>query len=293
VSSKLRHIVFPREAARQRALAVGTTSAPAAPPPEPDPPTEKAAFVQWLFALAGLDSRCYRAETLQRRLPSCLRALRARNPAEARDRLEEEPGLLGPALDAMLVGVTGFFRDGPVFDLLRRQVLPALGPDRRGVQAWSVGCSDGCELVSLGILLAEARRLGGSYLLGTDCRPSAVRRAKTGWYDGAALQALPDGLRSRYFLPQDDGGMVVPELRAALRWRVADVLAGPEPGVWDVILFRNAAMYLRPEAARRLWERFETHLRPGGVLVLGRAERPTGARRLAPIGPCVFLRTRG
>jgi chemotaxis methyl-accepting protein methylase len=291
LSSKLSYVVFPREEARQRVAALNAAPPPPASPPEPDLPAENAALVNWLFARAGLDARCYRPETLQRRLPACLRVLRAPGAGQARRFLEERPHLVGTALDAMLVGVTGFFRDPPVFDLLLRHLCWHAPPARRGVQAWCAGCSDGCELVSLAILLAEEGRLAGSYLLGTDCRPGAVRRARAGWYGQDALRGLPTGFRERYFLPQDGGGSVRPDLRAALRWRTADVLAGPEPGVWDVILFRNTAMYLRPEVSKRLWARFETHLRPGGLLVLGKAERPAGAHRLAALGPCVYRRT--
>ena len=82
-------------------------------------------------------------------------------------------------------------------------------------------------------------------------------------------------------------------LRTAVQWRTADVMRVQEPGVWDLILCRNMAMYLRPEASGKLWDLFERALRPGGYLVMGKAERPANARRLSPVGPCVFRRDRG
>jgi chemotaxis methyl-accepting protein methylase len=48
-------------------------------------------------------------------------------------------------------------------------------------------------------------------------------------------------------------------------------------------------MYLRPEAASRLWRRLYAALRPGGVLVLGKAERPTGVP-LVCLHACIFQR---
>lgn len=51
-------------------------------------------------------------------------------------------------------------------------------------------------------------------------------------------------------------------------------------------------MYLKPEATAALWERFEQCLRPGGVLVLGKAERPVGAKRLSLLGHCMYRRNR-
>jgi chemotaxis methyl-accepting protein methylase len=59
-----------------------------------------------------------------------------------------------------------------------------------------------------------------------------------------------------------------------------------------LILCRNLTMYLRPEVAGRVWEALEHALRPGGFLVLGKAERPIGARRLGVVAPCIFRRDR-
>jgi chemotaxis methyl-accepting protein methylase len=104
---------------------------------------------------------------------------------------------------------------------------------------------------------------------------------------------VPAHQRARYFQPHGPGWQVIPALRHAVRWRTADVLTTAEPGIWDAIFFRNTAIYLRPEATGPLWERFEALLRPGGVLVLGKAERPTGVKRLTPVGPCLYRRVRG
>jgi hypothetical protein len=51
-------------------------------------------------------------------------------------------------------------------------------------------------------------------------------------------------------------------------------------------------MYFRTPLAP-LWARVEAALRPGGVLVLGRAERPDGVRRLVPVRRSVYRKVRG
>jgi chemotaxis methyl-accepting protein methylase len=106
---------------------------------------------------------------------------------------------------------------------------------------------------------------------------------------------LPAAVLQTYFAPQNDGlWRVRPPLRAHIRWRTADVLVMDEPGSWDVILCRNLAMYLRPDSAARLFERLQRSLRPGGLLALGKAERPTGsAAGLACVSSCIYRRDRG
>jgi chemotaxis methyl-accepting protein methylase len=206
--------------------------------------------------------------------------------------LEESPALVPAAVSALLIGVTSFFRDPDIFNRLRGLLVELAGA-RSGVQVWSTGCADGAELYSVALLLAEAGLLAGSYLLGTDCRPDALRRARDGHYDTASIRQVAPELLQRHFELRDGAWVIDPDLRRSTRWRAGDILTAFEPGVWDVILFRNTAMYMRPDALYPLWERFEQALRPGGILVLGKAERPAAARRLTPIGACIYRRTRG
>ena len=129
-----------------------------------------------------------------------------------------------------------------------------------------------------------------SYLLGTDCRSSALQLARAGRFESTALKPLSPELRSRFFDEAAGAWQVKSPLRQTLRWRQANLLEALEPGLWDMILFRNTAIYLRYEVTDRLWRQLESALRPGGILVLGKAERPTGAKRLEPIAPCIYQR---
>jgi chemotaxis protein methyltransferase CheR len=295
MSMSFSHVTFPGRSIRGRGLNLASPAeAPWLPrEKETDLAEESEAFVRWLFSRAGLEARSYRAESLRRRLPSCLRTLRANSPAHARHLIEQTPALGTAALSAMLVGVTSLNRDPSVFDVLQRQTLPALASQRSGVYVWSAGCSDGAELYSISLMLAEMELLSGSYLLGTDCRPDAIERAKLGVFDANAIRNVSSELLDRYFERQGDCWQIVPRIRRATHWRVADILTTQEPGAWDLLLFRNVSMYLRWDAASGLSDRIETALRPGGFLVLGKAERPIGAKRLALVSPCIYKRMRG
>jgi chemotaxis protein methyltransferase CheR len=138
------------------------------------------------------------------------------------------------------------------------------------------------------MLLSELRMLGGATLLGTDCRASAVARGREGRFDPAALRAVPPPLARRYFTTDKSFVRVSDELRHAVHWRTGDATRQAEPGAWDLILCRNVSMYLRCESAARLREVCESSLRAGGILVLGKAERPHGSTRLSQVGPCVY-----
>jgi chemotaxis methyl-accepting protein methylase len=250
-------------------------------------------FLSGLFGHVGLSQRHYKPETLHRRLPACLRALRATSLAHARSILGRQPHLAWDAVGALVIGVTSFFRDPAVFDALRTDVLPRLVAECRGrrpLRVWSAACSDGAELYSVAMLLREIAGAAAAFdLLGTDCRPAALARAAAGIYDPAAVAGVPPELTGRYL--KFDGGryLVDVALRADCRWRAADVLCREEvpPGPWDLVLCRNLVIYLEPAAASTLWGLLAGALRPGGVLVLGKAERPPGSRGLRVVGPCL------
>jgi chemotaxis protein methyltransferase CheR len=272
----------------------------------PDEPAE--GFVAWVIEKAGLDATLYRLGPLLRRLPSCLRMLKVRSRNEAQDLLERQPDLLPAAIGSLLIGVTEFFRDPAVFEDLQALVLPKLGtcpntgdspifarhpesalrksgqsPDR--LRIWSAGCSSGEELFSVAILLADAGLLTSSFLLGSDCRSEAIERARWGLYNAAHLDQK---IRRKYFQPADGCWRVIEPLRRRVHWKVADLGERLEAGPWDIILWRNMSIYLNRGHADTLWRRLTESLRPGGYLIVGKAERPPAGLGLAAVSRCIY-----
>ena len=319
--NRYRHVVFTTPPARP-ALNLGVR-VPVMPSPlisiPNDSPTnaetstsgsdEHDAFFAWIFLEAGLSARHYRPLSLLRRLPACLRALRVDDVAQARRLLRRHPQFISVAVGALLLGVTEFFRDANVFEALEAG-LPALlrasaADGNRPLRVWSAGCSDGAELYSVAMLLAELCALQRCELLGTDCRREAIVTATKGVFSATGLRGLPAAMIDRYVLPDAGANVMSGEgsklhriderLRGAVRWLQSDLLGGPQPGPWDLVLCRNVAMYLEPLAADRLWRGIVSSLWPGGLLVLGKAERPSAAaaRELSPVAPCIYRRRYG
>jgi chemotaxis protein methyltransferase CheR len=248
--------------------------------------------IQWLFQRGGIRVEDYRLETMKRRIPACLRALRLETLDDVCAAVQHQPELLKRALSALVIGVTSFFRDPAVFAALKDSFLAEILARSPAPRIWSAGCSDGAELYSLAMLLAERGAIQRCCLLGTDCRHDAVNFAREGCYDSAAVRHVPAELMDRYFKFEEVGWRVHPFLRAVIQWRSANVLTTPEPGQWDLILCRNLAIYMQPPATAQLWRQLEQFLRPGGILVLGKAERPAGAAELVPVAPCIYRRNR-
>jgi chemotaxis methyl-accepting protein methylase len=206
----------------------------------------------------------------------------------AQDLLQRHPRQLRVALNALLIGVTGLFREPTVFEFLHTQILPAWAARRNSLRVWSAGCSTGQELYSMAVLLAETGLLERSYLLGTDCRADAIAAARSVHVPQRDLDSLGRGWRDRYFQPARGGWRPIESLRRQIHWKVANLLAGVEAGPWDVILWRNVAIYLTPRRAESLWRQLATALAAGGVLVVGKAERPPSGVRLNHVSRCLY-----
>jgi chemotaxis methyl-accepting protein methylase len=204
--------------------------------------------------------------------------------------LERSPARIELAVSTLLIGVTDFFRDAGVFEMLSGTVVPALA--RRGgpVGVLSAGCSSGAELYSVAMLLDEARLLDQATLLGVDCRRDAVVRAREGLFDETLLATLAPEQRARYFEAERGGGRAIGRLRVRTEWRVLDVVQSVPDGPWDIALCRNLLMYLRSDAADAVCRSLAARLAPGGVLVLGRAERPPAGLPLTLLARCVYQR---
>jgi len=290
----LTHVCFDGVGLRNRQLP-DVVRAPRAPRPAPqgDGATssgEISELVRRVLEHEGLAPEAYRALPLHRRVPACLRALKVASEAEALARLEANARLWSAAADALLIGVTTFFRDPAVFDAIRSIVLTELARRPR-LRAWSAACSTGAELYSLAILLDEAGLLARAELLGTDCRPGAVKEAEDGYLQPAAAAALDPAVRARYVV---EGGQAGPRLVRSLRehvhWKATDILTTIEDGPWDIVLWRNSPMYLAPGESVAIFERLATRLGAGGYLVVGKAERPPAGLCLTAVARCVYVK---
>lgn len=240
-----------------------------------------------VLGMRGLDPAAYRARPLERRIAACLRALRAGSEHAAASQLRQQPDLMDSALSTLLIGVTSFFRDRPVFAALRDLAIPTLAG--RSPRVLSLGCSNGAELYSVAILLAETGLLEGAELLGIDCRAEAIRQAAAGTFPLVALEGVDPGLLRRHFEPEGSGSLKArATLRRALSWRVEDGTCGVPAGPWDIVLCRNVLIYLQPPIAAAMVERIARELAPGGFLVVGKAERPAAALPLKAIARCLY-----
>ena len=187
-------------------------------------------------------------------------------------------------VEALLNNETYFFRDHAYFDILRRDVLPALAEARgttRRISIWSAGCSTGQELLSLAMLFAEqpTRWAGWAIdLLGTDISAKAIAAAKRGCYSQFEIQrGISVAQMLQFFSESRDGWQACDAIRRNTRFQRASILdAAPHPRGFDIVMCRNVLLYFDPATRRRAFERLHQGVAEDGYVMLGSGETVVG-----------------
>jgi len=225
------------------------------------------------------DFRHYKRATVLRRIERRLQVNGITDLQAYRDHLHLHPEETQALLQDMLISVTNFFRDKEAFDVLERDVLPAIFEGREEqdrIRAWSVGCATGEEAYSLAMLLQE-RSLkspeGISFqVFATDIDERAISFARAGLYPDSILADVT-AARVRQFFSRDAAHYrVKKELREHMLFAHHNVLSDPPFSRLDLICCRNLLIYLDREAQVEILRMFHFALRPGGVLFLGSSE---------------------
>ncbi|MBU4262520.1 MAG: protein-glutamate O-methyltransferase CheR [Proteobacteria bacterium] len=249
-------------------------------------PEEVKLFAEFIHARSGIVLNSTKAYLLESRLGPLLDEYGAKSFAEffyAGYRSEEWEARV---VDAISTHETSFFRDQRPFELLQAKILPEFFGKRQNgsdptpprLQIWSAACSTGQEVYSLAMIIAEL--LGDEMkrwhitITGTDISDVAIKKAQKGLYTRYEVErGVPLGLCRKYFESQGELLKVRADLRAMTVFNKTNLLAAPEgPGVYDIILCRNVAIYFNQKNRRRLFQTMATCLRSEGVLIIGSTE---------------------
>jgi two-component system CheB/CheR fusion protein len=227
----------------------------------------------------GVDFRLYKQPTVHRRMARRMVVRRVDTLERYFDLLLSEPGEIDALFDDLLIKVTGFFRDAPVFDALKETAFPSLARDRAEgdpLRVWIPGCSTGEEIYSIAISLLEYVEAAGLSLsvqmFGSDASERVIERARAGIYDDSIVSALsPDRLR-RYFSRTDAGYQINRNVRDLCIFSRHVLGVDPPLSRMDLISCRNLLIYLAPTLQQKVIDTLAYALRPAGYLLVGSSE---------------------
>jgi two-component system, chemotaxis family, CheB/CheR fusion protein len=208
--------------------------------------------------------------------------------------LKENPQESDLLFKELLIGVTSFFRDAPVWEQMKNQVVRELFASRpKGglVRAWVAGCSTGEEAYSLAIVLKEAMGRAKSpktfsfQIFATDLDKDAIDKARSGVYPESIKANVSAERLRRFFIKNEHAGFTVKqEIREMVTFAPQNIVMHPPFTKLDLVTCRNLLIYFDPELQKKLIPLFHYSLNPKGVLLLGSSETVGTATNLfAPL----------
>ncbi len=244
-------------------------------------------FLQFVRDARGFDFTGYKSPTVERRVALRMKEVGVATYDEYIDYLELHGEEYAALFNAILINVTGFFRDGATWEYLATDVLPTLieaRPPGAPIRVWSAGCATGEEAYSLAMVLA--RVLGDEQFIdrvkiyATDIDEEALEQARPATYTSRQLEDVPQEALERFFERTEQRYAFRKDLRRSVVFGRNDLIQDAPISRIDLLVCRNTLMYFTAEIQRQILRRFHFALADHGYLLLGRSEMLTGRSHL-------------
>jgi two-component system CheB/CheR fusion protein len=234
-----------------------------------------------LRAQTGHDFSQYKPSTINRRIERRMAVHQIGDLSSYVAYLQQTPAEAQALFRDLLIGVTNFFRDPDVFEVMEKQIIPKLFEHKNAgavIRIWSAGCSTGEEAYSIAILLQEhMEALKQNFtvqVFATDIDSRAIAFARAGLYPASISADITPERLARYFSVESDGSAfrIHKSIRDMLVFSEQDLIKDPPFSKLDLISCRNLMIYLGAQLQKKLIPLFHYALKPGGVLFLGTSE---------------------
>jgi len=195
--------------------------------------------------------------------------------------LQENPQEIEILFKELLIGVTSFFRDLPVWEKLKEEILPDLLsklPSGYALRAWVPACSTGEEAYSLAIIFKEVmekirpHKSLSLQIFATDLDNDAIDRARRGFFSNNIINDVSAERLGRFFSVEGDGFRVNSPIREMVIFAPQNVIKDPPFTKLDLLTCRNMLIYMEADLQKKLMSLFSYCLNPDGIMILGSAE---------------------
>lgn len=222
----------------------------------------------------------YKRSTICRRIERRLAIHTLKSLAEYARYLTNNSQELDLLFKELLIGVTRFFRDPPVWQYLADNVLPPLlaNNEEGHFRIWVVGCSTGEEAYSMAMLFHEAlsttdrEKHISLQIFATDLSQDAIAFARQGRYPLSIKTLISVERLEKFFTEHSDHYQIKSFIRENILFAEHDVILDPPFTKLDMLLCRNLLIYFDTKLQQKLLPLFHYSLNPNGVLLLGNAE---------------------
>ncbi|MCX6309627.1 MAG: PAS domain-containing protein [Bacteroidia bacterium] len=234
-----------------------------------------------LREISGHDFSLYKKNTLFRRIERRKGVHQIEKLHHYVRYCQENPSEVEILFKELLIGVTSFFRDTAMWEMLKEKVLPEMIsklPSGYVLRAWVTACSTGEEAYTLAIIFTEALekiknpKSISLQIFATDIDKNAIDEARKGLYSPNIVADVSPERLSRFFKPDGANFRVIASIREMVVFAPQNVIKDPPFTKLDLLTCRNMLIYMEPELQKKLMLLFNYSLNPEGIMVLGTAE---------------------
>ena len=241
--------------------------------------TELMKILSYVDETTGLDFREYKKSTLARRVARRVKVCKCNSLSEYYTYLKSEKEEVDILYHEFLIGVTKFFRDSNVWNILREKVIPELVKNKENgevLKVWDVACSTGEEAYSFAMCINEEIERQGKNIelkiFATDISERHLETGSAGTYPESIAADVPHELLIKYFISHPRSYKVVEKLRNSVVFSRHNIIKNPPFSNMDLVVCRNLLIYFEPAIQKKALHMLHYALKQDGVLVLGTSE---------------------
>jgi two-component system CheB/CheR fusion protein len=233
-----------------------------------------------LESQAKYDFRSYRKPMVLRRLQRRMGIAQIDNLSEYLEFLRGHPEEATALCKDLLISVTAFFRDPEAYQVLEKEVLPALIAKHKNnlpIRVWVAACASGEEAYSIAMLLIEAMDIAKSsikiQIFASDIDLNAIEAARAGIYPASIAEDVsPERLRKFFVMLDEHHYQIHKRVREIVVFSHQNLIGDAPFSKIDLISCRNLLIYLELKMQKNVITLFHFALVAGGYLFLGPSE---------------------
>ena len=110
-------------------------------------------------------------------------------------------------------------------------------------------------------------------IIATDIDKQVIDKAKTGLYNEKSIASVPEDLKKKYFTKIGPSYQISNDIKSRVEFKQHNLLKDTYPDRCDLIVCRNVLIYFTEEAKDEVFRKFNSALKPDGILFIGSTEQ--------------------
>lgn len=250
-------------------------------------------FKEKILRLTGIDLSSYKERQMRRRIDSLIRRNNYDDYDEYFRALNQNKKLYDEFINYLTINVSEFYRNPTQWELIEKEIMPAILKVNKRPKIWSAACSTGEEPYSLIMMLSRLMDISSVSILATDIDDGAIEKAKKGIYIPKSLENLPKEFVCNYFEKSGENYKISDRIKSRIEFKHHNLLKDKYPENCDLIVCRNVMIYFTEEAKAEMYHKFRESLNNNGILFVGSTEQIILSQRykLEPVKTFFYKRS--